>query len=69
MTPKEQYEARKVERKARRSGQYSASHVGDKDGEEILDCFDRFATALERIAEALEYKAPADVEQPPEPNQ
>jgi hypothetical protein len=49
MTPKEAYEARKAERKSR---------PHDKDHEvkesEMVDLFDRMATAFERIAEALE---------------
>lgn len=53
MTPKQQYEARKAERKRLREADYQTQ----KRGEEymMLDCFDRFATALERIADAMEH--------------
>jgi len=55
MTPKEQYEARKAVRKERdrldieiRRRQEEIDH---------LDMLDRFVTAVERIADALERKA------------
>lgn len=51
-TPKEQYEARKAERKRLRETDYQTQKRGEEDM--MLDCFDRFATALERIADALE---------------
>jgi len=47
MTPKEQYEARKAERK-KRDMDFKA-----KD-EMTIDMLDRFVTAVERIADALE---------------
>lgn len=55
MTPKEAYEARKAARiEARRAHPQQASmRHADKD-EEMLDLFDRFVTAAERIADALE---------------
>lgn len=52
MTPKQQYEARKAEReKLRAEDAYVRSRT-----EQImmLDMFDRFVTAVERIADALE---------------
>jgi hypothetical protein len=52
MTPKEQYEARKVERKARvHLDQQARERIESAD---ILDMIDRFVTAAERIADALE---------------
>lgn len=54
MTPKEQYEARKAERKERRARleyKHSESEIREQ---ETLDMLDRFVTAAERIAEALE---------------
>jgi len=47
LTPKEQYEARKAERK-KRELDFKA-----KD-EMTIDMLDRFVTAVERIADALE---------------
>ncbi len=52
MTPKQQYEARKAERKARQE-QGSRSYDNRDDVEDFID---RVATALERIADALESK-------------
>jgi hypothetical protein len=49
MTPKESYEARKAERRTRQHGR--DHEVKDS---EVVDLFDRMATAFERIAEALE---------------
>ena len=53
MTPKEAYEVRKAERKAKRanSGGYVDSAASQEAIEEL---FDRFVTAAERIADALE---------------
>lgn len=53
MTPKEQYEARKAARHAARHAPVSVSDDEDP-GIEIVDILDRIATALERIAVALE---------------
>lgn len=52
MTPKEQYEARKALRKKRRE----AKEILDEDtvNEEMEEMFDRFVTAVERIADSLE---------------
>lgn len=52
MTPKEQYEARKAYRIKRRE----AKETLDMDSKDILmeDIFDRFVTAFERMADALE---------------
>ena len=54
MTPKEQYEARKVERKARSPQPPLRSQQMDPDQEAFMDMADRFVTAVERIADALE---------------
>lgn len=54
MTPKEQYEARKAERKAKRDNYGGRRH--DEDQEAFMDLADRFVTAIERIADALEHK-------------
>lgn len=52
MTPKQQYEARKAERKAR---QEARELLGEDEGQERLeDILDRMATAFERIADGLE---------------
>lgn len=48
MTPKQQYEARKAARKAR-----DGSGAAEREME-MLDIFDRFVTAVERIADAME---------------
>lgn len=56
MTPKEQYEARKRERKARQEQlEYELSENEIRTAE-MHDAFDRAVTALERIADALESK-------------
>jgi hypothetical protein len=56
MTPKEQYEARKAERKLRR--EQAGYRADDRDAREheFHEMFDRFVTAAERIAAALERK-------------
>ncbi len=52
MTPKQEYEARKAERRARADrGDFRG---GDSKDTEMVDLFDRFVTAVERIAENLE---------------
>lgn len=55
MTPKEQYEARKAERKKRAEDMHT-SYTARKtiDEADMLDMLDRFVTAAERIADALE---------------
>ena len=55
MTPKEAYEARKAERKARMA--VASLRIGSSSAEkeaEMSDMLDRFVTAVERIADALE---------------
>lgn len=47
MTPKEKYEARKAERKAKQMDYRT-------EQEFTLDLLDRFVTAVERIADALD---------------
>ena len=57
MTPKEQYEARKAERQARRqqaNGTGRTVHQDEQDFLMFVDLADRFVTAAERIADALE---------------
>jgi hypothetical protein len=54
MTPKEQYEARKVERKAEREKIAADKNADDKMPLVLLDMADRLVTAIERIADALE---------------
>lgn len=55
MTPKEQYESRKAERKARAEQMHldyqARKRIEDAD---MIDLMDRFVTAVERIADALE---------------
>lgn len=54
MTPKEQYEARKAERQRQRDAR---EVLGEHDQDlEALELLDRFVTAIERIADALEKK-------------
>lgn len=55
MTPKERYEARKAERKERAEKMHD-NYMARKAAEEadMLDMLDRFVTAAERIADALE---------------
>lgn len=52
MTPKEQYEARKAERKKLKDMDYQIRQRTEQ--EMMLDTLDRFVTAAERIADALE---------------
>lgn len=54
MTPKEQYEARKAERIAARRQHPQQTHQTVDRDEAIEDLFDRFVTAVERIADHLE---------------
>lgn len=59
MTPKEKYEARKAERIAsrdeiKREPIWVRGTDGPDKDERIEDMFDRFVTAVERIADALE---------------
>lgn len=66
MTPKEQYEARKAERKAR---QRAKAHPQDSmalSEEQVmfLDMADRFVTAVERIADALDARTSQDKGEP-----
>lgn len=58
MTPKEQYEARKADCIKRRE----AKETLDMDSKDILmeDIFDRFVTAFERMADALEVMSRKD---------
>ncbi len=54
MTPKEAYEARKADRKARLAdASYRGSNSAERDTE-VADMLDRFVTAVERIADVLE---------------
>lgn len=54
MTPRQAYEARKAERLSRRHDEtWKASTQAERDTE-IQDMLDRFVTAMERIADALE---------------
>jgi hypothetical protein len=52
MTPKEKYEQRKAERKARRESNEPRDFQQRED--EMTELFDRLVTAVERIADALE---------------
>lgn len=52
MTPKEQYEARKAERSKLKDMDYQLRERTEQLM--MLDIVDRFATALERIADAME---------------
>lgn len=51
MTPKQEYEARKAERLKERAKE---KPTDDPDKLEFMDMADRFITAVERIADALE---------------
>ncbi len=53
MTPKEQYESRKAERKKQAEARQVLGKA-DPDTDHIIDILDRAATAFERIADALE---------------
>jgi hypothetical protein len=63
MTPKEAYEARKAERKAR--PQYGG-YDQVKDAE-LTDMLDRFVTAVEQIAETLRLNSDCARRQPSTP--
>jgi hypothetical protein len=52
MTPKQQYEARKAERQKLKDLDYQARQATEQLM--IMDMFDRFVTAAERIADSLE---------------
>lgn len=52
MTPKEQYEARKAERNKLKDMDYQVRERTEQMM--MLDMLDRFVTAAERIADALE---------------
>jgi hypothetical protein len=52
MGSKAEYEARKAERKVRRE---TAACQSDKDSAEMMEMMDRFVTAIERIADAMEH--------------
>lgn len=52
MTPKEQYEARKAERNKLKDMDYQVRTRTEQLM--LLDVFDRFTTAVERIADAME---------------
>ena len=54
MTPKEQYEARKVERRAERDKIHANADADDRMPLLLLDMADRLVTAIERIADAME---------------
>jgi hypothetical protein len=55
MTQKEQYEARKADRNKRREATEVLDDAVTIQNEiELIDIFDRMATAFERIADALE---------------
>ncbi len=54
MTPKEQYEARKAERKARADILHNDYNARQRiEQADILDMLDRFVTAVEQIAATL----------------
>lgn len=52
MTPKEQYEARKAQRAKLSDMDYQLRQRTEQTM--MLDTFDRFVTAIERIADAME---------------
>jgi hypothetical protein len=52
MTPKEQYEARKVERAKLKDMEFQVRERTEQMM--MLDTMDRFVTAVERIADAME---------------
>lgn len=58
-TPKQQYERRRAEREARMrasEARYGRPEIVDEKDAEMIDMLDRFVTAVERIADALEAK-------------
>lgn len=57
MTPKQAYEARKAERLNARKMHPQQSHPSHNKDDEMLDMFDRFITAVERIADVMERQA------------
>jgi hypothetical protein len=59
MTPKEQYEARKAERDKLRNMEFEFKQRTETLM--LLDMLDRFVTAAERIADALERGRTGDV--------
>lgn len=56
MTPKEAYEARKAERAKQRALETELGRHHDKNDAMMEDMLDRFVTAVERIADALEHR-------------
>lgn len=57
MTPKQEYERRRAERHAKLAEsekRYGRPDIMDEKDAEIADLLDRFVTAVERIADALE---------------
>lgn len=58
MTPKEQYEARKAERKKLDGMGYQLRQR--TESLMMLDMADRLVTAIERIADSLDYDPPDD---------
>lgn len=52
MTPKQQYDARKAEREKLKDMDYQLRQRTEQTM--MLDIFDRFVTAVERIADAME---------------
>lgn len=57
MTPKQAYERRRAERRAKLDAsedRYGRPNLVDERDAELFDFIDRFVTAVERIADALE---------------
>ena len=57
MTPKQAYERRRAEREAKlreSEARYGRPNITDQKDVEMSDLMDRFVTAVERIADALE---------------
>lgn len=57
MTPKQAYERRRAEREQRQresEKRYGRPQIIDPDETEFMDLLDRFVTAVERIADAME---------------
>jgi hypothetical protein len=57
MTPKEQYEARKAERRRLSDEQHDYQERQKLEGLHTMDLLDRFVTAVERIADELEARS------------
>lgn len=57
MTPKEQYEARKAERRRLSDEQHDYHERQKQEGLHTMDLLDRFVTAVERIADELEARS------------